>query len=365
MSQAPARDGTGRFGRWPPARDFVPGCDTPPARSPPPPPLLAAPARRPCAGPVTALPPANPPAPDRGRAGRQLPARRPGRRPGDPRHPRRPVAARVARRRCEPGGSPVTRGVADVRGRRRASTRARRRDQRRLLLAHAPTSPAASCMINGELIRDPEASRSSLVMLPGRRDRRDQAGLPGPLPGHRPDRRVTYPQRTLLGVNRPAKRGSETLLYTPAYGALDHADRPARATRCGSASTSARPDPRRPAPHRHGGRRGERRRHDHRRRPRRASPGSAPRARRWSRASRSASGSRITPGLLSLPPARSTPSAAAPRWCAAASAITNAGEGFTGARSTPRTVALGRRPGRPTGRSCSSRSRAPSRAGRA
>ncbi len=86
----------------------------------------------------------------------------------------------------------------------------------------SPTTnePSGVLMINGELIRDPEASRSSLVMLPGGGIGAIKLAFQGRFQAFDPTGVVKYPQRTLLGVNRPAKRGSETLLYTPAYGAL-------------------------------------------------------------------------------------------------------------------------------------------------
>jgi hypothetical protein len=79
--------------------------------------------------------------------------------------------------------------------------------------------PSGVVLIGGELIHEPEASRSALVMLPGGGIDALELALQGRMQAVDPTGVVTYPVRSFAGMNRPAKRGSETLLYTPAFGA--------------------------------------------------------------------------------------------------------------------------------------------------
>ena len=81
--------------------------------------------------------------------------------------------------------------------------------------------PSGVLLIGGELIHEPEASRSALVLLPGGDIDAVTLALQGRFQAIDPTGAVTYPQRTLSGLNRPAKRGSETILYTTAYGRLE------------------------------------------------------------------------------------------------------------------------------------------------
>ena len=80
--------------------------------------------------------------------------------------------------------------------------------------------PSGVLLIAGELIHEPEPSRSSLVFLPGGGLDAVTLALQGRIQALDPTGAVTYPQRTINGLNRPAKRGSETILYTPGYGSL-------------------------------------------------------------------------------------------------------------------------------------------------
>lgn len=80
--------------------------------------------------------------------------------------------------------------------------------------------PSGVLLIGNELIHEPEASRSSLVFLPGGGLDAVTLALQGRIQALDPTGAVTYPQRTINGLNRPAKRGSETILYTPGYGSL-------------------------------------------------------------------------------------------------------------------------------------------------
>ena len=80
--------------------------------------------------------------------------------------------------------------------------------------------PSGVLMIGGELIKEPEASRSALVLLPDGGLDAITLALQGRYQALDPSGSQQYSPRTLSGINRPAKRGSETILYTPAYGSV-------------------------------------------------------------------------------------------------------------------------------------------------
>ncbi len=178
--------------------------------------LLAAPALA-SAGPVTALPPAKPPALTQVAPG--ISYQRAAQADGQVIHVVRASASpRVSLAPVEPGGSPVARGslTSAVAARMNSGAVAGVNGD---FFSPTTNEPSGVLMINGELIRDPEASRSSLVMLPGGGIDAIKLAFQGRLQAQDPAGAVTA-TRSILGVNRPAKRGSETLLYTPAYGAL-------------------------------------------------------------------------------------------------------------------------------------------------
>lgn len=178
--------------------------------------LLAAPAAA-LAGPVTALPPANPPAVTQVAPG--ISYQRAAQADGQVIHVvRASPSPRVSLAPVEPGGSPIARGSLTSAVGARLNTGAVAGINGDFF---SPTTnePSGVLMINGELIRDPEASRSALVMLPGGGIDAVKLGFQGRLQAVDPAGAVLA-TRSILGVNRPAKRGSETLLYTPAYGAL-------------------------------------------------------------------------------------------------------------------------------------------------
>ncbi len=78
--------------------------------------------------------------------------------------------------------------------------------------------PSGVLMIGGELIHEPEASRSSLVFLPGGGIDAVKLALQGRVQALDPSGELQFTQRTVSGLNRPAKRGSEIILYTTGYG---------------------------------------------------------------------------------------------------------------------------------------------------
>ena len=179
--------------------------------------LLAAPAAA-MAGPVTALPPANPPAVTEVAPG--IGYQRAVQADGQVVHiVRASPSPRVSLAPVEPGGSPVARGSLTSAVGARLNTGAVAGINGDFF---SPTTnePSGVLMINGELIRDPEASRSALVMLPGGGIDAVKLGFQGRLQAVDPTTGAVLATRSILGVNRPAKRGSETLLYTAAYGSL-------------------------------------------------------------------------------------------------------------------------------------------------
>jgi hypothetical protein len=80
--------------------------------------------------------------------------------------------------------------------------------------------PSGILMVGGELLHEPEASRSALVMLPGGAIDAVGLALQGRMQATDPATSAVTEPRGFTGINRPAKRGTETILYTPGYGAL-------------------------------------------------------------------------------------------------------------------------------------------------
>ena len=187
--------------------------------------LVAAPSLA-LAGPVTALPPANPPAITEVAPG--IGFQRAVQANGQVLDVLRAAPSpRVSLAPVEPGGSPVTRGLltSAVAARLNSGAVAGINGD---FFNLTTNQPSGVLMINGELIRDPEASRSSLVMLPAGAIGVLKLAFQGRFQAIDPTGAVKYPQRTILGVNRPPQRGAETLLYTSAYGAATTPTGPSR-----------------------------------------------------------------------------------------------------------------------------------------
>ena len=134
---------------------------------------------------------------------------------------------RVSLAPVQPGGSPVTRGLltSAVAARLNSGAVAGINGD---FFNLTTNQPSGVLMINGELIRDPEASRSSLVMLPAGAIGVLKLAFQGRFQAIDPTGAVTYPQRTILGVNRPPQRAAETLLYTSGYGVATTPTGPSR-----------------------------------------------------------------------------------------------------------------------------------------
>lgn len=78
--------------------------------------------------------------------------------------------------------------------------------------------PSGVLLMGGDLISEPMPLRSALVLLPGGALDALTLALEGRFQAVDPAGAKAFPQRTFTGINRPAQRGSETILYTPSYG---------------------------------------------------------------------------------------------------------------------------------------------------
>lgn len=179
--------------------------------------LLAAPAAA-SAAVVEALPPANPP---------RVEAVAPGvgyeriqRADGQVVHVvRAPASPRVTLAPVLAGGSLVTRGslTGAVAAREHLGVVAGINGD---FFTATTNDPSGILMIGGELLHEPEGSRSALAMLPDGAIDAPNLALQGRMQASDPTTGALSPVRTFQGINRPAKRGTEAILYTPAYGAL-------------------------------------------------------------------------------------------------------------------------------------------------
>lgn len=179
---------------------------------------LAAPALAAAAPPVSALPPAKPPAITEVAPG--VSYQRVVEDDGAVVHVVRAAASpRVSLAPVLAGGSPIQRGSLTGAVSARLDTGAVAGINGDFFNT-TTNDPSGVLMIGGELIKEPEASRSALVLLPGGGLDAITLALQGRYQALDPSGALQYSPRTLSGINRPAKRGSETILYTPAYGSV-------------------------------------------------------------------------------------------------------------------------------------------------
>ena len=179
--------------------------------------LLAAPAAA-SAAVVEALPPANPPPVEEIAPG--VGYERMARADGQVVHVvRAPASPRVTLAPVLAGGSLLTRGslTGAVAAREQLGAVAGINGD---LFTPSTNDPSGILMIGGELLHEPEGSRSALALLPGGAIDAPALALQGRVQAADPSTGALSPVRTFQGINRPAKRGTETILYTPAYGAL-------------------------------------------------------------------------------------------------------------------------------------------------
>ncbi len=81
--------------------------------------------------------------------------------------------------------------------------------------------PSGLLMLNQELVSEPEPTRSALILEASGLLRSARVELDGKWQAVDPATpTIVYPQRGFIGVNRPAERDTETIVYTPRYGDL-------------------------------------------------------------------------------------------------------------------------------------------------
>ncbi len=80
--------------------------------------------------------------------------------------------------------------------------------------------PSGLLMLNQELVSEPEPTRSALILEATGLLRSARVELDGKWQAVDPASPTPFPQRTFIGVNRPAERDTETIVYTPRYGDL-------------------------------------------------------------------------------------------------------------------------------------------------
>lgn len=77
--------------------------------------------------------------------------------------------------------------------------------------------PSGLLMTGGEIVNEPEATRSALIFAGVGRLTSAKVALTGTWQASDP-LLPPFAERTFIGVNRPAERANETIVYTPAYG---------------------------------------------------------------------------------------------------------------------------------------------------
>jgi hypothetical protein len=117
------------------------------------------------------------------------------------------------------GGSPQARGALTeaVRARRTAGAVAAINGD---FFSFAQGYPSGLFLAGGELVNEPEAGRSSLLLDAASALAVTRLGFAGTYQaeGFDPVTGAPLRPRTLSGLNRPAERGAEAILYTPAFG---------------------------------------------------------------------------------------------------------------------------------------------------
>lgn len=78
--------------------------------------------------------------------------------------------------------------------------------------------PSGATLIDGELVSEPEPTRSATLFGPDLRIQIPHLELTGRWQAVDPTGTTAFAVRTFNGINRPAERSSETLIYTPRYG---------------------------------------------------------------------------------------------------------------------------------------------------
>jgi Phosphodiester glycosidase len=85
--------------------------------------------------------------------------------------------------------------------------------------SYTTNSPSGVLLLDGDLVHEPEGSRPALVFPPSGLLAAANLVLQGRFQAIDPTGVRRFAIRAFSGINRPAQRGSETILYTPAFGA--------------------------------------------------------------------------------------------------------------------------------------------------
>jgi hypothetical protein len=179
--------------------------------------LAAAPAAALGQGPVQALPPAKPPSVVEVAPG--IGYQRLVRDGGQVVHVVRSAPSpRIGLAPALAAGSPVRRGpLTDAVGARLNSGAVAGMNGD--FFSYDTNSPSGVLLIGGDLVHEPEASRPALVMPPTGALASATLALQGRFQAVDPTGVRRFAIRGFGGINRPPLRGSETILYTPAFGA--------------------------------------------------------------------------------------------------------------------------------------------------
>ena len=80
--------------------------------------------------------------------------------------------------------------------------------------------PSGLLMIGGEIVSEPESTRSALAFGATGRLSSAKVALAGTWLAADPAATTPFVERAFVGVNRPAEKANETIVYTPSYGAV-------------------------------------------------------------------------------------------------------------------------------------------------
>lgn len=125
---------------------------------------------------------------------------------------------RVGLRAVQPGGAPSARGPLTGALADQADAAGAVAGVNGDFFNFTSGNPSGVLLIGGELISEPEASRSALLIRSDGLLDAAVLALSGRYQGVDPQGVRRLPRRTFQGINRPAQRETEAILYTTAYG---------------------------------------------------------------------------------------------------------------------------------------------------
>lgn len=127
---------------------------------------------------------------------------------------------RVGLSAVQPGGAPTARGALTGALAARADVAGAVAGVNGDFFNFTSGNPSGVLMIGGELISEPEATRSALLIRSDGLLDAAVLALSGRYQGADPQGVRRFAVRTFQGINRPAQRSAEAILYTTAYGRL-------------------------------------------------------------------------------------------------------------------------------------------------